>query len=223
MLAHELNGPMATIMGFGQSLNDEWDRVSEAKRREIIQIMAREAARLSRLVNDLLDVSRMEAGSLRYDLEPLVLGDLVDGVLDVHTSLRADHLVTATIPSNLPLVLGDKDRLRQVLINLLTNATRYSPAGTSIEVAAETIQFDGHQEVRVSVADHGIGIPVEHRERVFSKFAMLPKPGWVKKGTGLGLFITKGIVEAHGGRLWIDPGRDEGTTFHFTLQIASPN
>jgi signal transduction histidine kinase len=221
MLAHELNGPMTTIMGFGQSLNEGWDRVSEDKRREIIQIMARETQRLSRLVNDLLDVSRMEAGSLRYDLEPLSLGELVDGVLDVHTSLKADHLVTARVPHDLPRVVGDKDRLRQVLLNLLTNATRYSPGGTTIDVAAETVQFDGRREVRVSVSDHGIGIPVEDRDRVFSKFAMLPKPGWVKKGTGLGLFITKGIVEAHGGRLWIDAGRDEGTTFHFTLPIAS--
>jgi signal transduction histidine kinase len=100
-----------------------------------------------------------------------------------------------------------------VLLNLLTNATRYAPGGTKVMIGADAV--DG--EVRVWIADEGIGIAPGDQERVFFKFVMLPKPGWVKKGSGLGLFITKGIVEAHGGRIWIDSEPGRGSTFYFTL------
>jgi signal transduction histidine kinase len=109
------------------------------------------------------------------------------------------------------------DRIRQVMINLITNATRYSPEGTTIEVAARRVEPG---IVRVDVSDQGIGIPPEDSERIFMKFAMLPKPGWVKKGTGLGLFITKGIVDAHGGDIWVESEQGKGSTFSFTLPVA---
>jgi signal transduction histidine kinase len=134
MLAHELNGPMTTIIGFSQSLNDAWQRISDERRSDILGIMNKEVERLARLVNDLLDVSRMEAGTLRYDFEPMSVAELVNSVLEVHSSLRVDHLIEADIPPDLPLVRADRDRLRQVVINLLTNATRYSPVGTTIEI-----------------------------------------------------------------------------------------
>lgn len=218
MLAHELNGPMTTIIGFSQSLRDGWDRITDERRDDILNIMNKEVERLARLVNDLLDVSRMEAGTLRYELEPMSLQELVGSVLEVHSSLRSDHLIDADVPADLPAVRGDRDRIRQVVINLLTNATRYSPSGTSVRISARYV--DDADEVVVSVSDEGIGIPEEDRERIFGKFAMLPKPGWVKKGTGLGLFITKGIIDAHGGKLWVDSEPGKGSTFNFTLSAA---
>ncbi|MEA2476024.1 MAG: two-component system, OmpR family, clock-associated histidine kinase SasA, partial [Actinomycetota bacterium] len=136
----------------------------------------------------------------------------------VHSSLRVDHLIEADIPPDLPLVRADRDRLRQVVINLLTNATRYSPVGTTIEISARHVVDD--DQVTISVADQGIGIPEEDRERIFGKFAMLPKPSWVKKGTGLGLFITKGIIDAHGGKLWVDSAPGQGSTFKFSVAVA---
>jgi K+-sensing histidine kinase KdpD len=218
MLAHELKGPMTTIMGFANTMRDQRAKLSEEKQDHILSIISKEVERLSRLVNDLLDVSRMEAGSLKYELEPMSLTDVVDSVLTVHTSLKSMHAVDSGIPEDFPKVIGDKDRIRQVVINLLTNATRYSPEGTTITISAELME-DG-RTARVSVADEGIGIPESDRERVFDKFAMLPKPGWVKKGTGLGLFITKGIVEAHGGSIWVEAGEPKGTIFRFTLPAA---
>lgn len=217
MLAHELRGPMTTILGFSQTLNAQWHSVPDDKRQHFLDIITKETGRLSRLVADLLDVSRMEAGTLRYDLVPTPLDDLVGTVLEVHTSLHRDHEIVARIPDNLPKVMGDRDRIRQVLINLLTNAIRYSPEGTSITVTAEVHDGD---EVIVSVADQGIGIAPQDAEKVFSKFVMLPKPTWVKKGTGLGLYITKGIVEAHGGRIWIESEPGKGATFRFSLSVA---
>jgi signal transduction histidine kinase len=218
MLAHELKGPMTTILGFSETLKVQWAKVPDEKKLSILDIIAKETGRLSRLVNDLLDVSRMEAGTLRYELSPLSLSALIDSIITVHTSLSSQHLVVNDISPDLPDVLGDNDRLRQVFINLLTNATRYSPEGTAVRVSARELPDDGM--VEVSVIDEGIGISDQDRDRIFSKFSMLPKPGWVKKGTGLGLFITKGIVEAHGGRIWVDSEPGKGSAFQFTLRIA---
>ena len=218
MLAHELKGPMTTILGFSETLKQQWDKVPDEKKLSILDIVAKETGRLSRLVNDLLDVSRMEAGTLRYELTPVSLAELIESIITVHTSLSAQHLVVNDLPSDLPKVLADNDRLRQVFINLLTNATRYSPEGTAIRVRARALSEDGM--VEVAVTDEGIGISEQDRDRIFSKFSMLPKPGWVKKGTGLGLFITKGIVEAHGGRIWVDSEPGKGSTFAFTLKAA---
>lgn len=220
MLAHELKGPMTTVMGFGETLITQADKIKEEKRTQIVEIITKEVGRLARLVNDLLDVSRMDAGTLRYDLEPMSLNEVVESILQVHTSLRVDHFVESQVPPDLPKVMGDRDRVRQVLINLLTNATRYSPGETTITVTAEPTEDNGRQVVRVGVKDEGIGISPDDRDRIFTKFAMLPKPAWVKKGTGLGLFITQGIVEAHGGRIWLESELGKGTTFFFTLPIA---
>ncbi|MDQ3953457.1 MAG: GAF domain-containing protein [Actinomycetota bacterium] len=219
MLAHELKGPMTTILGFSETLKQQWGNVSDEKKLSIIDIVAKETGRLSRLVNDLLDVSRMEAGTLRYELNPVSLPELLESIMTVHTSLSAQHLVVNDLPPDLPKVMADNDRLRQVFINLLTNATRYSPEGTAIRVRARELPGDGM--VEVSVVDEGIGISEQDQGRIFSKFSMLPKPGWVKKGTGLGLFITKGIVEAHGGRIWVQSEPGKGSTFAFTLKAAN--
>jgi signal transduction histidine kinase len=222
MLAHELSGPMTTIKGFGEGLQKSWDLVDEAKRTHILDMLTKEIDRLARLVNDLLDVSRMEAGTLRYEFESTSLSDVVDNILVVHTSLKSkQHLVLTDIPAALPAVRADKDRLRQVLLNLLTNATRYSPEGTTITIDGELVDDGaGGEAVRVGVHDEGIGIAADDLDRVFSKFSMLPKPAWVKKGTGLGLFITKSIVEAHGGYLWVDSEPGRGSHFYFTLPTA---
>ncbi|MDQ3941031.1 MAG: GAF domain-containing protein [Actinomycetota bacterium] len=219
MLAHELRGPMTTIMGFAYALRDQADVFTEEKRTDVLRIIIREIERLSRMVTDLLDVSRMESGTLSYELEPISIQELIHSIVDIHESLRARHFVESDIDEELPKVLADRDRLSQVLINLLTNATRYSPEGTTIRVRA--CRYDeSPDEVLVSVSDEGIGIAESDKDRVFEKFSMLPKPGWTKKGTGLGLFITKGIIDAHGGHLWIDSELGKGTTFNFTIPIA---
>ncbi|MGH2748185.1 MAG: sensor histidine kinase [Actinomycetota bacterium] len=217
MLAHELKGPMTTIVGFGQVLREQWTTIEEEKREHLFGVLTTEIRRLSRLADDLLDLSRIEAGTVRYDMQPVSLPELVDNVLTVHRSLSASHDIRCEISPDLPHVLGDVDRIGQVLINLLANAVRYSLDGTRVIVRAS--QCDG--EVEVAIADEGIGIDPQDHDRVFSKFVHLPKPGWVPKGTGLGLFISQGIVEAHGGRIWLDSDVGRGSTFHFTIPIAT--
>jgi signal transduction histidine kinase len=217
ILAHELKGPMTTIMGFGQTLEQHWDTIEDSKRAQFLGIVYRETERLSHMVSDLLDMSRMESGSLRYEMENMTLPDVVANIVTVHTSLTSRHGLKIEVPEDLPEVYGDRERIRQVLLNLVTNATRYSPEGTTITIGAEV----NGESLRVSVADEGIGIAAEDADRIFNKFAMLPKPAWTKKGTGLGLFITKGIIDAHGGQLWVESEPGEGSTFCFTLPLAT--
>ncbi len=220
ILAHELKGPMTTIVGFGQMLQDHWATMDDAKRTQFIGIVRRETQRLAHMVSDLLDVSRMESGHLRYEFEPMSLSDLIDNVVTVHASMADKHELDVYLQPDLPKVMGDKERLRQVIINLVTNATRYSPEGTAIDMRAE-VNPDDPSTIKVSVTDQGIGIGPDDKDRIFSKFAMLAKPAWTKKGTGLGLFITKAIVDAHKGRLWVESNLGEGSTFIFTIPVVT--
>jgi signal transduction histidine kinase len=217
MLAHELNGPMTSVLGFTRVLQEQWRDLEEDRRDRIVDMVSKEVGRLSRLVKDLLDLSRMDAGTLRYDMEPVVVEEIVRSVVTVHTSLSSRHSLIDSIPLGLPKVLGDPDRIRQVLLNLLTNAVRHSPEGSTVEITGQDLA-DGW--IEIAVRDEGIGISRDDRKRLFSKFVDVAKPKWVKKGTGLGLYITKGIVEAHGGEITVESEENRGSTFAFTLPRA---
>jgi two-component system phosphate regulon sensor histidine kinase PhoR len=198
-------------------LKEQWDEISDEKRHNILEILSKEMDRLARLVSDLLDLSRIEAGTLRYEMRAVDLAELIDNTLQIHSSLSRHHAFVCEIPTGLPHVWADPDRLRQVLINLMTNATRYSPQRTTVTITATQRDDD----VAVSIKDEGIGIAPEDSDRVFEKFSVIDKPSWVQKGTGLGLYITKGIVDAHGGSLGVESEPGKGTTFTFTLKQAS--
>ena len=217
-LAHEMKGPMTTITGFGQALAEHWETISEERRARMLTVIGDEMNRLSRFVNDMLNVSRLETGTMRYDLKPTSLGELAADLLNVHTVLRERHEIVLDVPADLPEVMADPDKLRQVLLNLVTNACRYSPPQTKVEVRAAPAE-DG-PEVVVSVSDEGIGIPPEDQERIFTKFVVLDNPNWDSRGTGLGLYIVKEMIESHGGRVWCESEPSVGSTFYFTLPIA---
>ena len=217
MLAHELKGPMTSIIGFANVLEERWRELEDDQRDRIIDLVSKEAGRLSRLVNDLLDLSRMDAGTLRYEMEPVAVQDILRSVLTVHTSLSRRHSLVDSIPEGLPKILGDPDRIRQVLLNLLTNAVRHSPEKTGVEIVGRELSIGW---VEIAVRDEGVGIRSADQKHVFSKFVDLKKPNWIQKGTGLGLYITKGIVEAHGGQIEVQSEEGRGATFTFTLPIA---
>ena len=218
MLAHELKGPMTTVLGFSHML--QGDSIPPERRSEVLDIISLEVSRLSRLVSDLLDMSRMEAGNLNSAFESVDLAEVIDSILSVHPSLASKHVVTCNVPDDLPNVSADPDRLRQALLNLLSNATRYSQRGTVVTIEADVIEEPDDPRVCISVKDEGIGISDEDKVRVFSRFVMLEKPNWTTKGTGLGLYITKGIVESHGGRIWVESEPGSGSTFRMTLLPA---
>lgn len=218
MISHELRTPLTSIQGFASTLLADdvaWD---PAEQREFIQIINQESERLTELVEQLLDLSRLEAGMLRIEPERLQLAELVASSSASLQVIAAEHELVLDIPETLPEILVDGKRIMQVLNNLVTNAARYSPKGTCIAVTA------GHEDdvVRVTVRDEGPGIPPEERETVFEAFRQATnRPSNEDKGAGLGLAIARGLITAHGGRIWIDDTSEQGTAMAFTLPLPT--
>jgi two-component system sensor histidine kinase KdpD len=214
-VSHDLRTPLASIMASAGALLQRDVEWSEAERGEFAEAIDQEAKRLNRLVGNLLDLSRIEAGNLLIEKGWYDLGVLVDEVLGRLRPITRGHRVVVRIPEGLaPLQLGYVE-IDQVLSNLIENATKYAPAGTEISISART---EG-KEVRVEVADQGPGVPAGDLPRLFDPFyrskAEGPRPG----GSGLGLGVAKGLVEAHGGRIWAENRREGGALFVFTLPV----
>ena len=186
------------------------------KRQEYYRIMLRQAQRLERVVNDMLDVSMIEAGGLVVDLQPIPLGHVLSRVV---TEFREQHMDRPVVMGDLDratIVFADPFRVEQVVLNLLTNADKYTPAGLPITVG--TRAADG--SVTISVSDQGEGIAPEHCDLVFERFYRVQNGAARRPGTGLGLYIARTLVEAMSGRIWVDSQLGAGTTFSFSLQTV---
>ncbi len=218
-VSHDLRTPLASIKGAAESLAQREIPWNDDERAGFAATIVQEAGRLSRLVDNLLDMSRIEAGRLRPDLDWYPLDALVDDVLSRLESLTTGHIVRAEIPPTLPPVPLDYVQISQVLANLVENAVRYTPPGTEIHLTAG--QEDGF--VRVDVHDNGPGIPAEALPHVFEKFyRVLGGDRASVPGTGLGLAIARGFIEAHGGTISVQsppPGEARGTVFTLRLPL----
>jgi signal transduction histidine kinase len=218
-VSHELRTPLGSIKGYATTLLSHGSRLRKGEQREFLEIIDSEADRLRELIENLLDLSRLQAGVLRIDKEPVRLGPTVRDVVRKVQLAASNHQLTLEWPLGDPLVCGDQRRLYQVLQNLLTNAVKYSPHGGCITLSAEA----RGRELVVSVADQGLGMPASELDRIFDRFHRVQ--GAVScgiGGTGLGLAICKGLVEAHGGRIWADSeGEGQGSTFRFTLPLLA--
>ncbi len=211
-LSHDLRTPLAGIEGAASSLAEDQGRLDTSTRRELARTIVEEARRMTRLVANLLDMVRVESGALGVHREWHVLEEVV-GVALVRAEERlAGRPITTDLPRSLPLVPIDDVLIEQVLINLLENAAKYTPAGTPVEIRAVARPGD----VLVTVADRGPGVPLEESEKIFEKFHRAARGAG---GVGLGLAICRGIIKAHGGRLWVDPREGGGAAFRFTLPI----
>lgn len=216
-VSHELRTPLASIKGYTTSLlrtDIEWD---PATRQEFLQIIDEESDRLSGLIADLLEMSEIEAGVLRVEKEPVRLPRLVQKVAKKLRPTAREHPISVSCAPDVPETMGDPRRLEQVLHNLIVNAIKYSPDGTPIQVRVERSGDD----ILVSVKDQGVGIAPEHLEHVFERFyrvdgALARETG----GSGLGLPICRGLVEAHGGRIRVESKVGCGSTFYFTIPIT---
>jgi two-component system sensor histidine kinase KdpD len=217
MISHDLRTPLVSITGALSSLQEEDVEFDKATRRSLLENALEEAERLNRLVGNLLDMTRIEAGALQLTSEPCDVQDVIGSALEQAERWLERHPVTVDVPVDLPLVPMDFVLMVQVLVNLLDNAVKYSPPDSPIEVRA---RVDG-SELQIQVADRGIGIPPADLERVFDKFYRVQRPGSVS-GSGLGLSICKGIVEAHGGRIWAQNREDGGTLVALDLPLNTP-
>ncbi len=214
VISHELQTPIAIIKGYADLLSDDKKTLPPKQMREKLAIIGEESDRLSKMVDNLLYASRIQAGGLKLRLEPVALAPLAHHVAQRLSGLSAKHTLQVAMPADLPAVLADYERLEEVLVNLAENDIKYSPHGGEVLLSA---RFTG-DEVIVSVTDQGIGVAQEDRERLFERFSRLDsRLVRQMKGTGLGLFICKSIIEAHGGRIWAESAPGGGSRFTFSL------
>jgi two-component system, OmpR family, phosphate regulon sensor histidine kinase PhoR len=207
---------MAAVIGCASTLRARWRELSGEQRESFLALIEQETGRLSSLVGDVLDTSRIEAGTFSYTFGDVDVGDLVRETASIIEVATDEVTVAAQVVEPLPTVPGDRDRLRQLLLNLLSNAAKYTVSGDTIEVRAAAEDTS----IVLSVADHGPGIAPEQQRLVFEKFGRVNSGGRSKPGAGLGLFIARSIAEAHGGTLDLrsDPGA--GATFTVRLPVS---
>ena len=219
-VSHELRTPLASIKGFATTLLREDVDWEEESRREFLSIIDEESDRLTELIGNLLDMSRIEAGTLRVEPEPTDLGPIIQETAAEFQMMTRDHQIQVLLPPALPPVMADPRRLRQILRNLVENGIKYSPQGGAITISART---DGGT-VQTSVADQGIGIEEAQMDSIFDRFYQVDSASTRKVGgSGLGLSICKAIVKAHNGEIWVESQPGSGSTFHFTFPIALPS
>jgi signal transduction histidine kinase len=216
LVSHELRSPMAAVIGAARTLQDRWRMLTAAQRESFLALIGDETTRLAELVGDVLDTSRIEAGTFSYRFSEVDLGRVVDEAVDVAVLAQQEVPVVASVRGTLPAIRGDRARLRQVLGNLIENAVKYSPEGGAVYVSAAA----ANGVVRIAVRDAGPGIPRDQQTRIFEKFGRVDVPGASKPGTGLGLFIARSIAEAHGGSLDVSSGAEPGSTFTLTLPVG---
>lgn len=226
VISHELQTPIAIIKGYAGLFADETTELKPAQVREKMQIIQEESERLSKLVENMLYASRLQAGGIEVQRAPVDLHSLIKRVVQKMKGVSKSHKLVAHLPEELPAVSADYDKIQQVLVNLIENAIKYSPKGGTISIEAEQTST----EVILSVTDQGIGVPESERQRIFDRFSRLDSR-YVRerKGAGLGLYICKAIIEAHGGRIWVEPIPHEaaneetrGSRFCFSLPREEP-
>ena len=215
IVSHEFRTPLTGIQGFSEMIRDEDLTSDEVK--EYASDINTDARRLNRMINDMLDLDRMESGRMQLAQEPVDVNEIV---VDVAGRVRPNapaHPLTLELEEGLPPVLGDGDKITQVLTNLLSNAVKYSPDGGAITVTTR----HSRDRILVSVKDHGLGISKDVLESVFERYSRI-ESGATRhiQGTGLGLPIVRQIVEMHGGRVWAESTLGEGSNFQFTLPYA---
>ena len=220
MVSHELRLPLSAIKGSTATLLDEESALDPAEMRQFLRIISNQADRMRSLIRDLLDMARIEAGALSVDPEPSAIAALVDEARIMFVSTGHRHNIQIDIEPDLPQVMADRRRIVQVFSNLLTNAARYSNDLSTIRVRAALEQY----QVVVSIADEGKGIPAERLPLLFRKYSRIDGEEQREDlaGSGLGLAICRGIVEAHGGRIWAESdGLGQGARFIFTIPVAA--
>jgi K+-sensing histidine kinase KdpD len=212
LVSHELRSPMAAVIGAARTLQVRWRELQPDQREAFLALIGDETARLASLVGDVLDTSRIDAGTFSYRFDDVDVGALVQESVATAAITQDEVPVSAEIATGVPLVRGDAQRLRQVLGNLIDNAVKYSPAGSPVQVSVDGLNGN----VTVSVRDEGSGIGSGDQRLIFEKFGRVTG-GNTKPGTGLGLYIARSIAEAHGGSLGVASAQGRGATFTLTL------
>lgn len=220
VISHELKTPVSIIKGYAETLAREDANWDQATLRDGLQVIGEEADRLASQIGGLLEVSRLQAGGMRLELSDWPLPPLAEQVVERFAAQVDERFqFELRFPDDFPPVHADHERTRQVLENLISNAVKYSPEGGIIRVAGRAA--DDHAVV--SVSDQGIGIPPEEQVKLFRRFYRVDnRLRRETQGAGLGLFLARALVEAQGGRIWVDSQPGRGARFSFTVPLATP-
>jgi two-component system, NarL family, sensor histidine kinase BarA len=233
-VSHELRTPLTSVIGYSEMLLEGIAGELNEEQREYVRTVMEKGDQLLVLITGILDISRMEAGQMKFDKEPFELDEVVSVALSTiaPNARRKKIALTCELAPDLPRVLGDRDKVRQVLLNLLNNAIKFTPDGGSVAIRAEEgallpgpadATAAAKRGVRISVTDSGIGVAPEYHQRVFDPFFQVDNTSTREYGgTGLGLSIVKRFIEAHGGAVWLDSKEGAGATFYFSLPLAPP-
>jgi signal transduction histidine kinase len=214
-MSHELRTPLNAINGFSQALRKELFGEINEKQAEYLDDILTSARHLLSVIDDVLDLSKVEAGQIELEVAPFSLPEVLErGVVIVSERATRDGVRVALASGpDVGIITGDKRRVTQVIFNLLSNAVKFAPSGSTVDVAAARVG----DEVQVSVRDRGPGIAPEDHGRIFEEFQQAAAGKARREGTGLGLALSKRLVELHGGRIWVDSEPGRGSTFVFTL------
>lgn len=216
-VSHELRSPLTSVKGFTSTLLNRWDRLDDEQKRHLLYTINDDADRVTRLIGELLDFSRIELGRVILRRQMCDVGEIAKRVADRAQNRSPDHRIETRFEKGFPKVFADPDKLEQILTNLVENAVKHTQGGL-VGVAGELDE----SKVRVAVSDEGHGVPQEQRQSVFGKFYRRGERAGDPTGVGLGLYISKGLVEAHGGRIWVEDAPGGGALFAFTLPISAP-
>ena len=214
-ISHDLRTPLASITGSLSTLLEDASTLNEETKKELLVDASEESERLNRIVGNLLDMTRVEAGALKVSPKPCELRDVIGVSLQELKPKLSARPVNIQIPHELPEIPMDFSLIVKVFVNLIDNAAKYSPAGTPIQIQA---RIEGDR-ARIEISDEGVGIKQEDMKKIFDKFYRAVKPDQIS-GTGLGLSICKGIVEAHKGGIWAQANSKNGATFVVLLPMT---
>ncbi len=212
IVSHELRTPVALIKGYASTLRRDdakWDKRTIS---DSLAVIEDEADRLAKMIDDLLDTSRLQAGGLSLNRADVALPALASRVIERLKDQSPKHRLTANFPDRFPIILGDETRLEQVLVNLVSNSLKYAPSGT-IEISGSARP----EQIVICVSDEGSGIDARDLPHIFDRFYRSTNAVKKTKGAGLGLYLARAIIEAHGGRIWVDPKPDSGARICFSL------
>ena len=217
-VAHELRSPLTSVKGFSSTLLRRWDRFTDDQKRLMLQTIEADADRVTRLITELLDISRIDAGRLQVRKQPVDIYSAIERHIErfVASGYERERFALRGHEAALPEVWADPDRLDQILANLMENAVRHGEGTVTLNVSP--VQQNGDEAVAVTISDEGEGIPPENYPMIFTRFWHRSRRG----GTGLGLYVVRGLVEAHDGKVTVGKAASGGAEFRFTLPAGAP-
>ena len=220
-IVHDVRSPMSAIVGALELLSDSLSDTDNPIIEQALLVAQRSANRVLSLTEELLDIARLQSGRMEIEFENIDLYSLVSELMIEYTALANDNsvIIRNNVPDQIPTIRADQDKLIRIITNLVDNAIKFSPEGGHVIISAES---ETSQFLTIKITDFGTGVPQDYRAKIFERFVQVPGQRSRRRGTGLGLAFCRLTIDAHGGKIWVDPNPEGGSIFAFNIPIASP-